>query len=124
MSELPVPAEAIEAVENLLKRHIPRYSYSRQLGGATRTDAVILAEGAIRALQFKVESRTAHEPYPNPINGGYDGYEGRCHKCDWVGPKYPPGAANKNLCRDDCEAHGWGDEQRLVSEWWPVDDPE
>jgi hypothetical protein len=50
---------AVDAVEKLLKRHIPRYSYSRALMGETRTDAVILADAAVRAhaVEHSTEGR-------------------------------------------------------------------
>ena len=40
---------AIDAVEKLLKRDIPSYTYSHLMSGTTRVDAVILADAAVRA---------------------------------------------------------------------------
>lgn len=97
---------AVDAVETLLKRDIPSYTYSHLLSGTTRVDAVILADAAVRAQQ------ATHDYWYLCANCGYV-----THADSWLclnynpahedaphEPKLIPADSDPSICR--CPACG------------------
>lgn len=47
-----------------------------------------------------------HEAYAHPVGGGWDGYQGRCHDCEWRAPVVHP-RGSKPMAQRDAQAHRW-----------------
>jgi hypothetical protein len=46
-------------------------------------------------------SEHEHVGFANPVDGGWAGYCGACHTCDWTGPTY----AQKGPAQADAAVH-------------------
>jgi hypothetical protein len=49
------------------------------------------------------ELRDGHDAYAEPLGGGYRGYQGACHDCDWRGAEYLRG--DEELGTEASRAH-------------------
>jgi hypothetical protein len=73
-------------------------------------DEVIKARATLRAWEL----RNGHAVYPDPLDGGLRGYQGRCWDCNWQGTEFlrgdeemgtPESRAHKQNARREVAEH-------------------
>lgn len=93
--------------------------------------SIELSAAALRKMLAIIERQ--HQAYADPLDGGYGGYQGACHDCDWRGKVFPrtrmPQPHIKREAREEATAHEEAaglvleakERSVVLSPWLPVE---